>query len=86
MLNCGKEAGQGVAWQRIGAWSFLMLLTVAENSLELGDFLQVKNWVSEQWPVSTTIVIETACVNTFTDEARVAVMVTGRSDFGASQA
>lgn len=67
------------------AKAVLIMLTAAEKSLELGDFLHARNMVLEHWPVNTTAVFETTCDNTLGDEVRVTVMVAGLSNASASQ-
>ena len=74
-LECPLVADQDL----LNAKAALILLTVAENSLKLGEFLQARNMVIAHWPSNIPIVFETACDTTLQNEVRVAVMVTGIS-------
>ena len=81
-MECSLVADQDL----LNAKAVLIQLTVAENSLELGEFLQARNMVLAHWPFNTPIVFETACDNTLKNEVRVAVMVTGISRDPGSRA
>lgn len=80
-LECPLVADQDL----FNAKAVLILLTMAEKSLELGEFLHARNVVLAHWPPNVRVIFETVYDNTAQDGARVTVMVTGLSNAPASQ-
>jgi cell division protein FtsZ len=81
-LECPLVADQDL----FNAKGVLILLTVAEKALELGEFLHARNVVLAHWPPNVCVVFETVYDNALQDGARVTVMVTGLSNALVSQA